>query len=167
MIDINISVVKIQFIYLKILIGNIDLNVFEAKVRPQTTIPKIGEQITSLLISSNARCSSSTSFSTADKYWCGYNRPALCTSRSSCEFINGGTGCRKIASQSGCNFGDQTSCESNTQCQWIVSSNTCTRKPEEPDCNALVLQSSCNSKSSFCSWNGSGCTTKSIPGPGR
>jgi len=155
-----------QTLSLQILTGNnVVGNVFEGKVHPRRVIPKIGEQITTLLLSNvvgKSKCYSSTSYSTSDTYWCGYNRRLLCEARTSCEFIVGSVGCRKKESMNGCvGYLNQSVCDADTDCEW--KSTKCTRKPEEIDCNALVLQQSCLLRSTICDWNSSTskCVAKS------
>lgn len=129
-----------QTLSLQILTGNNVANAFEGKIAPWIGIPKIGEQITALLLSNvvgKSKCSSSTSYLTSDTYWCGYNRKVLCNSRTSCEFIVG-PGCRKKESMNGCvGYLNQSECDADDDCEW--KSTKCGRKPEEIDCNALVL----------------------------
>jgi len=146
-----------QDLSLKILTGNkLEISSFEtAKLYgPSHVIPKIGNAITSLLLSDivdNPQCSDPTSFSTSSSYWCGHYRANYCEARTSCYFVYGSKACRKIDSMSGCNVGDQITCESTTGCRWTGSK--CSRIPEEIDCNGLVIQQSCNSKSLYCMWD--------------
>ena len=154
-----------QTLSLQILTGNNVVGATaEGKIAPWIGIPKIGEQITTLLLSNvvgKSKCYSSTSYSTSDTYWCGYNRATICTPRTSCEFIVG-PGCRKKESMNGCvGYLNQSVCDADADCEW--KSTKCTRKPEEIDCNALVLQQSCLSRSTICDWNSSTskCVAKS------
>ena len=102
------------------------------------------------------KCKNKLSYSTQDKYWCGYSEKWQCNNRESCEWIDGGIGCRKDPSIVGCDYSTKKKCKQDPGCSWNKIYNKtfgCFKKAQQVDCKSFPSKKSCKSKSKYCRWD--------------